>query len=93
MPRRPNSEFKFERYAWFDTQAFVQALGAHQIVLGTAWREIARDIGCSNTIFHRMVHGKDCDIHIMAALLAWSGLKFEQFVRTGAKAEQEKEVV
>jgi transcriptional regulator with XRE-family HTH domain len=75
MPDRTKS-------GWFDSDAFHSALDAVRIARGLNWKEVAAKSGVSASTLTRMAQGKRPDVDGLAALVAWSGLDADDFVRT-----------
>src|SRR5262245_24031477 len=74
----------------FDTEAFFAALDAVRETKGCTWKEVAADSGVSASTLTRMAQGKRPDVDGLAALLKWSGLKAEDYLKgraTTAKPE------
>lgn len=73
--------------AEFDPSAFYAALDAARKERGLTWRQVAAEAEISASTLTRMAQGKRPDVNSLAALLGWSGLKADLFVRlteTGA---------
>jgi transcriptional regulator with XRE-family HTH domain len=65
----------------FDTEGFFAALDAVRAAKGQTWKEVAAASGVSASTLTRMAHGKRPDVDGLAALLAWSGLKAEDYLK------------
>src|ERR1700756_3164843 len=65
----------------FDTEAFFTALDAVREAKGHSWKEVAADSGVSASTLTRMAQGKRPDVDGLAALLNWSGLKAEDYIK------------
>src|SRR5580658_1992735 len=65
----------------FDTEAFHAALDSQRIAMGITWKEVAGESTVSASTLTRMAQGKKPDADGLAALLHWSGLKAETFIR------------
>lgn len=46
------------------------------------WRQVSKETGVSASTLTRMAQGRRPDVDGLAALLAWSSLKTEQFIRS-----------
>src|SRR5437867_3545994 len=66
---------------YFDTEAFFAALDVVRQNRGKTWKEVAGESGVSASTLTRMAQGKRPDVDGLAALLAWSGLKAENFIK------------
>jgi transcriptional regulator with XRE-family HTH domain len=80
-----------DKSGWFDSDAFHSALDAVRIARGLNWKEVAAKSGVSASTLTRMAQGKRPDVDGLAALLAWSGLDADDYVRTGDEAKPEAE--
>jgi len=67
----------------FDNQAFYAALNATRLSRQTTWKDVAEQAGISASTLTRIGQGKRPDVDGLAALLAWSRLKAEDFIRDG----------
>lgn len=65
----------------FDTEGFFAALDAVRSAKGRTWKEVAAESGVSASTLTRMAQGKRPDVDGLAALLAWSGLKAEDYLK------------
>lgn len=63
----------------FDNEAFFSALNATRLSRQLTWKEVAAQTGIQASTLTRMSDGKNPDVNGLAALLAWSGLKAENF--------------
>ena len=66
---------------YFDTEAFFAALDVVRQNRDKTWKEVAGESGVSASTLTRMAQGKRPDVDGLAALLAWSGLKAENFIK------------
>lgn len=73
--------------ASFDNEAFFAALNAERLSRILNWKEVAEESRVQASTITRMGQGKKPDINSLAALLAWSNLKADLFVRGDASAE------
>lgn len=67
----------------FDGDAFYAALNAARLSRQMAWKDVAEATGVNASTLSRIGQGKKPDVNGLAALLVWSGLKAEQFIRGG----------
>ena len=72
----------------FDNEAFFSALNAERLSRQMTWKEVAEEAGVAASTLTRMGDGKNPDVNGLAALLAWSGLKADDFIE-GAKGSPE----
>lgn len=68
---------------WFDAEAFFQALNAHREARKLTWKQVASQSGVSASTLTRMAQGKRPDVDSLAALVSWSGLEVDKFIRPG----------
>jgi len=66
---------------WFDADAFYSALDAERQFRQLSWKQIALESGVSASTLTRMAQGKRPDVDGLAALVSWSGLNADDFVR------------
>lgn len=66
----------------FDAAAFYAALDAVREARRLNWKQVAAASKVSASTLTRIAQGRRPDVDSLAKLLAWSGLKAEQFVRT-----------
>jgi transcriptional regulator with XRE-family HTH domain len=74
----------------FDNEAFFSALNAERLSRQMTWKEVAEEAGIAASTLTRMGDGKNPDVNGLAALLAWSGLKAEDFIPDTSKENAEK---
>src|SRR2546422_2227611 len=78
----------------FDTEGFFAALDSLRQTKGQSWKDVAADSGVSASTLTRMSQGKRPDVDGLAALLKWSGLQAEMFIRkSGADAKKKPDVL
>ena len=65
----------------FDTETFFAALDAVREAKRRTWKDVAAESGVSASTLTRMAQGKRPDVDGLAALLAWSGLKAEDYLK------------
>ena len=70
----------------FDATGFYAALDSQRQSRRLNWKQVAREAGISASTLTRIAQGKRPDVDSLAALLAWSGLKADQFVISDARA-------
>lgn len=71
----------------FDTEAFYAALNATRLSRQKTWKEVAEEADINASTLSRMAQGANPDVNGLAALLAWSKLKAETFIRRAEKGE------
>src|ERR1700730_17534786 len=69
----------------FDAEAFYAALDSQRLAMGMTWKEVAAEASVSASTLTRMAQGKRPDVDGLAALLRWSGLQAEMFIRDQMK--------
>ncbi len=65
----------------FDASAFFSALDAQRISRKLNWKEVAKESGVSASTLTRMAQGRRPDVDSLAALVNWSGLDMNNFIR------------
>ena len=65
----------------FDAEAFYAALDAERRSRQQTWKRVAEEAQISASTLTRMSRGRRPDVDSMAALVAWSGLSADTFVR------------
>jgi transcriptional regulator with XRE-family HTH domain len=73
----------------FENEAFYAALNATRLSRQSTWKDVAEEAGISASTLTRIGQGKRPDVDGLAALLKWSGLKAENFIRDGEPTEAE----
>ena len=76
------------RTARFDGGAFFAALDAERQARRCSWKQVAEECGISASTLTRMSQGKRPDVDGLAALVAWSGLEVDRFVRNASLKEE-----
>ena len=71
----------------FDSEAFYGALNAARLSRQKTWRDVAQETGVAASTLSRMGQGANPDVNGLAALLNWSNLKAEMFIRGASKKE------
>jgi transcriptional regulator with XRE-family HTH domain len=78
----------------FDAEAFHAALNSQRDARGMTWKQVADETGVNASTLARMAQGKCPDANGLAALLTWSGLQAEKFIRhTGPRGQNEPETL
>jgi transcriptional regulator with XRE-family HTH domain len=70
----------------FDTEAFYAALNAERASRGLTWKEVAEQTGVQASTITRIGQGKKPDVNGLTALLVWSNLQAEMFMRNVSRA-------
>jgi transcriptional regulator with XRE-family HTH domain len=65
----------------FDVEAFYAALDSQRMALKMTWKDVAAEAEVSASTLTRMAQGKRPDVDGLAALLRWSGLTAERFIK------------
>src|SRR5215467_9319122 len=65
----------------FDADAFYAALNATRLSRQKTWKDVAEETGVNASTLTRIGQGAKPDVNGLAALLAWSNLKAEAFIR------------
>ena len=73
----------------FDSDAFYAALNAARLSRQKTWKEVAEEAGVNASTLSRIGQGAKPDVNGLAALLAWSNLKAEMFIRGADQREAE----
>jgi len=71
-----------EKIGSFDASAFYSALDSQRLGQALNWKEVAAKSGVSASTLTRMAQGKRPDVDSLAALVAWSGLNADDFIRS-----------
>jgi transcriptional regulator with XRE-family HTH domain len=74
---------KSDTKGWFDADAFHAALDGVRRQRAMNWKQVASLSGVSASTLTRMAQGKRPDVDGLAALVAWSGLDADDYVRSG----------
>jgi transcriptional regulator with XRE-family HTH domain len=75
----------------FDADAFHAALDSQRLAMGMTWKDVAAEAGVSASTLTRMAQGKRPDVDGLAALLRWSGLQAEMFIRKDKEGKKTAE--
>jgi transcriptional regulator with XRE-family HTH domain len=65
----------------FDARAFYQALDSTRAARSLNWKQVAEKSGVGASTLTRISQGKRPDVDSMAALVSWSGLSADDFVK------------
>lgn len=71
----------------FDNEAFYAALNAVRLSRQMTWKDVAGETGVAASTLSRIGRGTRPDVNGLAALLAWSNLKAEDFIK-GVRTEE-----
>ena len=77
-----------ERVRAFDTQAFFSALNAAREARDITWKALASEAGVSASTLTRVGQGKRPDVDSFAALVAWAGLKPQDFIAVSSRESE-----
>ncbi|MEJ0034846.1 MAG: hypothetical protein WDO68_01950 [Gammaproteobacteria bacterium] len=75
----------------FDIEAFHAALDSQRMATGMTWKDVAEESKVSASTLTRMAEGKKPDADGLAALLRWSGLNADTFIRSGGESKGKAE--
>ncbi len=73
---------KTGKKGWFDSDAFYSALDSIRRARELNWKQVAAQSGVSASTLTRMAQGRRSDVDGLAALVAWSGLDADDYVRS-----------
>lgn len=73
----------------FDSDAFYAALNAARLSRQKTWKDVAEETGVNASTLSRIGQGANPDVNGLAALLAWSNLKAESFIRGANRQKSE----
>jgi len=65
----------------FDVEAFYAALDSQRMSRKKTWKQVAEESGVSASTLTRIAQRRRPDVDSLAALLAWSGLKIDFFIK------------
>ncbi|MDQ0464704.1 transcriptional regulator with XRE-family HTH domain [Caulobacter ginsengisoli] len=77
----------------FETESFYAALNAERLSRQMTWKDVAEEAGVAASTLSRMGQGARPDVNGLAALLDWSKLKAEMFIRGGNGNEGDAEPI
>lgn len=72
----------------FDAESFFAALEAAKIARAITWKKVAEEADVPASTLTRMSQGRRPDVDSLAGLCGWSGLRVEDFTRSGQKKNQ-----
>lgn len=75
----------------FDADAFYAAVDSVRQAKRKNWKQVAAEAGVSASTLTRMAQGKRPDVDGLAALVVWSGLDADDFVRRDDPARETAE--
>lgn len=81
MQDRNSEERSTSKKGWFDADAFYAALDGVRQGRRLNWKQVSAESGVSASTLTRMAQGKRPDVDGLAALVAWSGLDADDYVR------------
>lgn len=70
------------RHGRFDGNGFYEALDSTRRARNLNWKQVAAQSGVSASTLTRMAQGRRPDVDGLAALVSWSGLRTDDFVRS-----------
>ena len=73
----------------FDSEAFYAALNATRLSRQKTWKDVAEEAGVNASTLSQIGQGAKPDVNGLAALLRWSNLKAEAFMRGVNKKKSE----
>src|SRR5262245_56678893 len=73
----------------FDNEAFYAALNSVRLSRQMTWKDVTQAVRVDATKLKHIGRGANPDVDGLAALLAWSKLKAEMFIRGADKGEAE----
>ena len=74
-------DLSHERDRPFDGRAFFSDLDAVRQTRKLTWKKVAEEAGVSPSTLTRMGQGRRPDVDSFAALMAWAGLRGDEYVR------------
>ena len=81
LDRKPEQETQVPRRGHFDAEAFFAALDAERRSRQQTWKRVAEESQVSASTLTRMGRGRRPDVDSLAALVVWSGLSADRFVK------------
>jgi transcriptional regulator with XRE-family HTH domain len=75
----------------FDAEGFYAALDGQRLGRRITWKKVAEESGISASTLTRLAQGRRPDVDSMAALILWSGLSADSFVRSSKKTKKRAE--
>jgi transcriptional regulator with XRE-family HTH domain len=65
----------------FDAEGFYEAINGQRLARKLNWKQVAEESEVSASTLTRLSQGKRPDVDSMAALVTWSGLAADDFIR------------
>lgn len=84
-------EATVSKKGWFDADAFYAALDGVRHRRKLNWKQVSAQSGVSASTLTRMAQGKRPDVDGLAALVAWSGLDADSYLRSSDEQRPEQE--
>lgn len=75
----------------FDAEGFYAALDGQRQSRAITWKKVAEESGVSASTLTRLAQGRRPDVDSMAALVVWSGLSADSFVRRQKRTKKKAE--
>jgi predicted transcriptional regulator len=75
----------------FDGEAFFSAIDGQRQARRLTWKKVAEEARVPASTLTRMSQGKKPDVDSLSGLCTWSGLKAEDFMRTGTGKKAQAE--
>jgi transcriptional regulator with XRE-family HTH domain len=72
----------------FDAEAFYEAIDGQRLARKLNWKQVAEESEVSASTLTRLSQGKRPDVDSMAALVSWSGLNADEFIRRPGKLKK-----
>lgn len=76
-----------EKAGVFDGQGFYQAIDAERSCRNLNWKQVAEQSGVNASTLTRISQGSRPDVDSLSALIAWSGLDADDFIRSSLKTD------
>lgn len=76
-----------EKAGVFDGQGFYQAIDAERSSRNLNWKQVAEQSGVPASTLTRIAQGRRPDVDSLSALIAWSGLDADDFIRSSSKSD------
>lgn len=77
----------------FDLEGFFLALDAARTQRKLTWKQVAAESRVSASTLTRMAQGRRPDVDGLGALLKWSGLRVEDFLKDASASRKEPETL
>ena len=75
----------------FDGEAFFAAIDAQRQARRLTWKKVAEEAQVPASTLTRMSQGRKPDVDSLSGLCTWSGLKADDFMRTGSGKQSHAE--